>query len=46
MPRAVAAILVALVAALILPTAAIAGKAQRFSDSATSLFCPQLESEA
>ena len=46
MPRAVAAILVVLVAALLFPTSVMAAKAQRFSDSSLNLFCPVLRSDA
>ena len=46
MPRRVAAILVVLVAALLLPTSVTAAKAQRSSDSALNLFCPSLRSDA
>ena len=46
MPRATGLALVALMAALILPTSVMAAKADRFTDTSTQLWCGALESDA
>jgi hypothetical protein len=46
MPRAAGLVLVALVAALVLPTSVMAAKADRYTDTSTQLWCSQLRSDA
>ena len=46
MPRAAGLILVALMAALIIPTPAFAQPGERSTTSSTQLYCDQLQSEA
>ena len=46
MPRAAGSILVALIAALILPTSVMAARAERHTDSSVSVFCDDLQSAA
>lgn len=46
MPRATGLVLVALVAALVLPTSVMAAKADRFTETSTQLWCGALESDA
>lgn len=46
MPRATGLVLVALMAALVLPTSVMAAKADRFTDTSTQLWCSELRSDA
>jgi len=46
MPRAAGLVLVALVAALIIPTSVMAAKADRYTDTSTQLWCGELMSDA
>ena len=46
MPRAAGLVLVALVAALILPTSVMAAQAERHTDTSMQLWCGELQSEA
>ena len=46
MPRAVGLVLMALVAALIIPTSVMAAKADRYTDTSTQLWCGELMSDA
>ena len=46
MPRATGLVLAALMAALVLPTSVMAAKADRFTETSTQLWCPELESAA
>ena len=46
MPRAAGLVLVALVAALIIPTSVMAAKADRYTDTSTQLWCGELQSDA
>ena len=45
MPRAVGSILVALVAALVLPTSVMAARAERHTEASIQVYCGELRSE-